>query len=219
MLCNICKLSSPEVLSKVEAFLLANDGILTEANRRELIEQYPMYKDEINKINAQDCEMHWNFHQTAIRTPVVEVLDLDSNSANEASACGAHVLSIAQDIKKDEATVLSEMLNKQAATFNLLTTKINNAIKNADDENIGGIVVHPVTLEMYKEIAGSIRLTIRELRDLNEAINGPKNDSFEGLKALASALAPNVNITAVNDAPGEMRAAEPSELTTDKFDY
>ena len=42
----------------------------------------------------------------------------------------------------------------------------------------------------YKDIGDSIRSTVKELRELNNALNGKKDTALEGLKAIA-ALRPN----------------------------
>lgn len=205
MLCNICKINNNRVVNKIEYILSINDGTLPERSKRELCEEFPEYSKEINAINAQDCEIHFNFHQSASREPShFQLIDGANDDAAGAERNGA---SITEDIGKDEAEVLYEMLNKQSATFNLLSTKINKSLLAVADEELSGMAVNPTTIDLYREITSSIRLTVKEIRELNEAVNGKKNNAFEGLRALAIALTP-----VETDEPKK-------DMTTERYDY
>ena len=65
--------------------------------------------------------------------------------------------------------------------------------------------MNPNTLLFYKDIGDSIRSTVKELRELNNALNGKKDTALEGLKAIAAALRPN-------------EEEKKSELTTNMYD-
>lgn len=201
MICSICNLKNINLQNEIEKLLNANKGYLSDADKKELKIKYHDDVEAIQNIKESDCMLHWNFHQAA------NYIDNDINNNNEPMS------SLAKDINKNEAGVLYDLMNKQAATFNCLTNRINKALLDEEDSSLS--IVSPNVLEFYRDLGNSIRATVKELRELNTDLNGSKGGTFEGLKALASALAPNVNIT----APGEMRVAEPSELTTDKFDY
>lgn len=213
MICSICNLKNVKLQNEIEKLLDANKGYLSDADKKELKTKYPNDVEAIQSIKESDCMLHWNFHQAA------NYID-DINDSNNVS--DEPMSSLARDINKNEAGVLYDLMNKQAATFNCLTNKINKALLDEEDTSLS--IISPNVLEFYRDLGNSIRATVKELRELNTDLNGSKGGTFEGLKALAHALAPNVNITtsnntATNDAPGEMRVADPEELTTDKFDY
>lgn len=178
MTCKICALDSKKVRDAVEIALLKNSGTLFAKDKEELALQFPEYEAKIREITDQDCDMHFNFHQTIARMPKTE--KTEPAAKNNASLAG--------DIGKDEAAVLYEMLNAQAATFNALNTRIVNQIKDAEKEDGTKLLLHPTTVQFYREIADSVRATVRAIGDLNTALNGQKDGSFDGLMALAQAL-------------------------------
>lgn len=199
MYCNICKIDKLALRTRIENLLEVNSGILTDKDKADLIAEFPDQKEAIQKITDQDCNMHWNFHQSIMREPIHAAV------VNEKMPKGE---SLAGDIQKDEAFVLYEMMNTQAATFNLFTKKINTALMD-EDADVSGIIVNPNTSMLYKEIGESLRATIREIRGMNVEVNGSKSGSNEGLKALAKA------ILGGKDTPEEK---EEEDLTTKEFD-
>ena len=177
MVCKICLLGG-KVLAAIEAKLYANGGSLFEADVQELVTQFPEQKEALETIREQDCNIHFNFHQKIARTP----------TEREPKEAGKN-LSLAEDIGKDEAEVLYELLNSQAATFNVLNTRIAKQIAKADEDDRTSMLIHPNTMQFYKETADSIRATVRAIGDLNVALNGQKDGAQEGLFALAAAIA------------------------------
>lgn len=191
-MCKICELTSSNLLKDIEGILAQNGGVLTSSEKRSLCKKYREHEASIKLITDKDCELHYNFHQSVKRAP----LQLEKTEEST---------TIAQDIGKDEATVLYELLNKQMATFNALSNKINKVIKDSDEENLKGMLFNPTISQFYKELGDGIRANVRELRDLNVAMNGKKDGSIEGLKALAVAIV------------GSRDKIE-SEMTTEEFD-
>ena len=180
MVCRICQLNA-KVLEVVEAKLYANGGVLFETDKREIAERFPESGQNVQAITDQDCSMHFNFHQRIARIPAAR------REVETGTEAGKNV-SLAQDIGKDEAGVLYELLNSQAATFNALNTRIAKQISKADEEDRTSMLIHPSTMQLYKETADSIRATVRAIGDLNVALNGQKDGSLDGLMALAAAL-------------------------------
>ena len=178
-MCVICNIKNKKLLNKIEDFLDGNQGILTQDNRVELSNEF----EEFNslKFTVDQLKIHWNFHQTIKREACGDFEKADTGDST--------FKSLANDIDKDEGDVLSELLNSQAATFNCLTNKINKAIEEHNGD-LTAMVIHPNTAQFYNDLAGSIRSTVKELRELNIAINGAKDGAMEGLKALARALHP-----------------------------
>lgn len=222
MQCKICALSNSDLIDDIERALLET-GALLNSTKERLKEQYPQYADEIQKIADQDCRIHFNFHQRITRAaralPTAEeqaVLDNNVNFSQNASAVKAgrrNTATLAGDIGKDEAEVLYELLNSQAATFNALTARINEAVTECEhDMNV--LVIHPETINFYNALTQSMRLTVRELRDLDVAKNGEKDGAAEGLKALAMMLAPNASPGSATNA----LSISEDEMTTKEFD-
>lgn len=216
MKCAICSIGNKELLQEIEYLLEVNDGMLHNKDKVELIEKYPAYKEAINKITDQDCNMHWNFHQSVDRP--IEIFGNVNTEKSEGSAEKPTVSSLTADIAKDEATILYEVLNAQAATFRCLDRKIKRAIEKADtdDDGMSQIIVNPNTVNMYNEVASSIRQTTREIREMNKELNGKGEDPLAGIKALAVALTAS-RPTSSSD-PSAKEGEPEGDMSTKEFD-
>ena len=181
MTCKICQMGNAKLVEAIEEKLLASAGSLFLEDKKELQSKFPEFVDKIDALTDRDCELHYNFHQRICRVPrvVVKVEEAAQPKENK---------SLADDIGKDEAAVLYELLNEQAATFTLLNNRIANQIKDTEKEDGSKLLLHAGTTQFYKELADSIRATVRAIGDLNVSLNGQKDGSIEGLKALAGAL-------------------------------
>lgn len=193
MLCRICAIPNAKVIDAVELCLLNSRGKFFIGDFEELIIQFPAQKEALKKIDQQDCDIHYNFHQKMTRSASKAREENEGNS-------------ITKEIGKDEAEVLYELLSTQAATFNALSHQINQGITDRE-RDMSGLIINPATIQLYNEIGVSIRATVRELRELNTAVNGAKDPSSEGLKLLATAL-----------AGGKQAAANNGDMTTKDFD-
>lgn len=191
-MCTICNINNKKLLNDIEEFLEKNDGILTNDDKGYLADTYGEQFTSL-KLSQDQLKIHWNFHQS-IKREAIASIDLSIDTPK----------SLAKDIDKDEGTVLNELLNTQAATFNCLTKKINRSIEEHGGD-LTTMIINPNTAQFYSDLAASIRNTVKELRELNVSINGAKDGAMEGLKALAKALTPEKD---------EQR----KDLTTDEFD-
>lgn len=211
MNCRICSIDSQEVKDAIEFALLRNSGTLFESDKVELIEQFPEYEKAINAVTDNDCGMHFNFHQRISRVPSIR----KTNEPADPKA-GKNGVSLAADIGKDEAEVLYEVLNAQAATFTLLNNRIINQIRDAEKEDGTKMLLHPQTIQFYRETADSIRATVKAIGELNVALNGQKDGSLDGLLALAAAL----NSSRANATPNVKTHPQdnPEDGTTTMFD-
>lgn len=205
MLCNICKISSKALLSALELTLAKTHGLLSIETRKLLIEQFPDFTDCINKLTQQDCDIHYNFHQTISRcaNAFSIIPKVGANASEEQDETAA---SITNDIGKDEAETLYELLNTQAATFNVLSNRINSTLSESDSD-LTVMLINPGTTNFYKELAESMRSTVKEIRELNASLNGKQDGTLEGLKALAAAFGSAKNGSALNN-----------DLTTNMYD-
>ena len=159
MRCSICSIQNKALREEIEQYLLINDGFLSDANKTLLKDKYPNEVSVIDGITTNDCTLHFNFHIVEAR--VSSLVTKPAKEGEEAKSA-----SLAEDVGKDEAQILSELANTQMATFNLLTKKINNALQ--DDDNDASIaVVHPTLIQLYRETADSVRSSVKSIQDLN----------------------------------------------------
>lgn len=233
-MCTICKIKNVALVEEIERRLNTNAGSLTDKDKKELIQNFASEPTEeaakleavINGLTLNECSLHWNFHQAvAIAPPEMTVEDGAANTSDtdngEQTGVRKPMGSLAADVGKSEAAVLYGLLGKQMATFNALTNRMNEtlaALGESDEDKTQALsipVIHPSVATFYNELAGSIRATTKEIRELNAAVNGQANPAMEGLKALAIAIhgAPS------NSTPaGEINGGA-DDLTTDKYDY
>ena len=232
-MCTICKIKNVALVEEIERRLNTNAGSLTDRDKKELVQNFASEPTEeaakleelITKLTPNECSLHWNFHQAvAIAPPEMTVEDGAANTSDindEQTSVRKPMGSLAADVGKSEAAVLYGLLGKQMATFNALTNRMNEtlaALGESDEDKTQALsipVIHPSVATFYNELAGSIRATTKEIRELNAAVNGQANPAMEGLKALAIAIhgAPS------NSTPaGEINGGA-DDLTTDKYDY
>lgn len=216
MKCAICSIGNKELLQEIEYLLEVNNGTLHNKDKIDLIEKYPAFKAAIEKITDQDCSMHWNFHQSVDRP--VEIFGQPKSTSEENPEEKPSVSSLTADIAKDEATILYEVLNAQAATFRCLDRKMKRAIEKAgsDEEGMSQIIINPNTVTMYNEMASSIRGTVREIREMNKELNGKGEDPLAGIKALAVAL--TASRPASSSVPPEGNSEPEGDMSTKEFD-
>ena len=236
-MCTICKIKNVALVEEIERRLNTNAGSLTDKDKKELVQNFASEPTEeaakleavINGLTPNECSLHWNFHQAvAIAPPEMPGAEYADDAANasdtdtgEQTGVRKPMGSLAADVGKSEAAVLYGLLGKQMATFNALTNRMNEtlaALGDSDEDKAQALsipVIHPSVATFYNELAGSIRATTKEIRELNAAVNGQANPAMEGLKALAIAIhgAPS------NSTPaGEINGGT-DDLTTDKYDY
>ena len=203
MSCRICSITNGKLRQALESALVQFDGTLPQNTKAKLCEEYPEHVSILDSINACDCEMHFNFHQAIGRAAHSRSIASDKDGGEAQVST-----SLADDVGKDEAEVLLELLNTQYATFTAITNKINGAIQRAKADEMTGLLINPGTAQFYKELGDSVRATVRELRELNTAVNGKQDGALEGLKALAGALC----------ADKSQPVGASGELTTTMFD-
>lgn len=171
LVCKICEMTDTLKRETIEAQLQASNGVLT----KEQLEEH-------EGLTSKMCLTHFNFHQSSA--------SIDKKGSKE--------ISLAADVGKDEADVLFQLLNEQAATFTGLNNKVNEAITEHDGD-LTTMFINPCTAAFYKDLGESIRANVRELRELNISLNGKKDGALEGLKALAMALQPDAVVVANKD--------------------
>ena len=200
-------------------------------------------EDTINNLTPSECSLHWNFHQAVIveapsaivpgdadysdadDTISTDAIESTTNQAGKVTGVRKPMGSLAADVGKSEAAVLYGLLGKQMATFNALTNRMNEtlvALGESDEDKTQALslpVIHPSMAAFYNELAGSIRATTKELRELNAAVNGQANPAMEGLKALAFALHGTPSEPTNESTNNGVSCIVADDLTTDKYDY
>ena len=191
MKCRICEIKNKDLLHDIECCLEKSSGILASGDINELNKKYPE-ESIINELTDEECQIHWSFHMA----PSYESTGVYQGEEAKSS--------LTKDINKDEASILFDLAKQQAATLTLAGNKINDAIKDADD--ISELALPTNLLILYRETAGSVRETVKLIKDINCDVNGSKSGALEGLKALANAL--------------KSDDKEPKgDLTTNEYDY
>lgn len=206
MSCKICSITNGKLRQALEDALIQFDGVLPNNTKMTLCAAYPEHADVLDALSAHDCELHFNFHQAIGRPSMSCSISLHESESEEPQ----RVTSLAGDVGKDEAEILLDLLNTQYATFTALTNKINGAITRVKNDEMTSLLINPGTVQFYKELGDSVRATVREIRELNTAVNGKRDGAVEGLIALANALSANQRPTAADEAKDEQ--------TTDMFD-
>ena len=213
MSCLICSLKNVALQNEIERRLDINAGYLTEDDKKEL-KANPAFSDSIdtiNKLTQQECEVHWNFHQASGFAPSSIGSQRALAATDESSAEPAKPRSIRDEIDRDEASILYDLTAKQMTTFNALSRRINSTLVDSDSD-LTCAFVNPVILEFYKNLTSDIRDNIKVMKDLNQAVNGEKSGSLEGLKAIAVAISSPLQ----NQQGGVVEA---KDLSTDEYDY
>lgn len=174
MACKICSLKNSEARKAIESALTEGKGTISSQLLVQIANQYMDCHDDIISLGPTELEIHWKFHMADTYVPVHYAREEGKDSLSE-------------DIGKDEASLLYDLLGTQMSTFNRLTKRINDALDN-EEAPLNQMIVNPGTVELYHGIGKSIRSTVAEIRALNIAVNGEKSGSAEGLKALAAAI-------------------------------
>lgn len=216
MACLICSLKNIKLRNEIERRLDINAGILSDMDKKELREDPDFVNDieVINKLTNQECELHWNFHQSSGFAPCS--IDFPRDDEPQGGKLEtAKPKSIKDEIGRNEAVVLYDLMSKQMETFNCLSKKINSALSDSESD-LTCAVVNPVMLDFYKNLTADIRDAVKAIKELNSAVNGEKSGSLEGLKAIAVALTsplPNQNAAIAGVQVGA------KDLSTDEYDY
>ena len=224
MQCQICSLPNEQLIAAIEQKLSEGNGYLTIQAKNQLIKAFPEHKEAIKALDDQSCSVHFNFHQKVTLFPNFSSTGANGNNDEQTTKTNRPG-SIAGDIKKNEASILYDTLNMQAATLTALNNAINESLTKQLKEGDGDLkqlILHPETRAFYKELTDSIRSTAKELREMHATINGEKDPSVDGLKAIAEAIhGPSVIIN-TNGASISSNASKvqegPDEMTTTIFD-
>ena len=97
--------------------------------------------------------------------------------------------SIVRQIKMREADMLLATAMEQMSTMQAVGKRIRGRLETPDDEDVKfeKLLTKPV-VELYTGTSAEVRRTIQSIADINQLLNGPKDDGTSGLAALAAAI-------------------------------
>lgn len=172
--CPVCKHHMRE---EIEAVLYR----LTPKNGEELLDRLSAAFD----LDIEDLQRHAMFHAA---------MDLSPKDENT---------SIVRKIALRETDMLAQCAKDYADTLSLVGQRIRAKARTEDNE-VGAedirferSVTKPL-VELYIGCGDNVRKTIKDIADINQVLNGPKDEGLSGLGALAAAIA---NSGKNNNAP------------------
>lgn len=163
--CPVCNHSKRD---EIEAVLYR----LTPSNGTEMMDKL----SEAYDIDLEDLQRHAMFHAT-----------MDLTATDEQS-------SIVRQIKLRETDLLAQCAKDYADTLSLVGQRIRTKARNESDaDGMDNIqfersMTKPL-VELYIGCGDNVRKTIKDIADINQILNGPKDDGLSGLGALAAAIA------------------------------
>ena len=163
--CTVCKHPNRD---EIEAVLYR----MTSQNADELL----MQLSEAYDIDIEEIQRHALFHACMDLTPQGEET------------------SIVRQIKLRETDLLAQCAKDYADTLSLVGARIRTRARNESD--VDGMddtrferAMTKGLVELYLGCGDNVRKTIKDIADINQVLNGPKDDGLSGLGALAAAIA------------------------------
>lgn len=103
--------------------------------------------------------------------------------------CSSGSDSIVRQIKMREADMLAAMAADQLATVKAVGKRIRRFADTVDGEDVRfeKTLTKPM-VDLYNGAGDGLRRTVQTLADVNQLLNGPKDEGLSGLAALAQVL-------------------------------
>lgn len=163
-----CKICSHSNRDEIEAILYR----MTPKNADELLAQL----SEAYDIDIEEFERHAMFHACMDLSPQGEET------------------SLVRQIKLRETDLLAQCAKDYADTLTLVGARIRTKAHNESDaDGLDDIrferSMTKGLVELYLGCGDNVRKTIKDITDINQVLNGPKDDGLSGLGALAAAIA------------------------------
>lgn len=163
-----CKVCNHQNRDEIEAVLYR----MTPKNADDLLIQLSDTYD----IDIEEFQRHAMFHACMDLSPQGEET------------------SLVRQIKLRETDLLAQCAKDYADTLTLVGSRIRTKARNESDKDgmedirfersmTKGLV------ELYLGCGDNVRKTIKDIADINQVLNGPKDDGLSGLGALAAAIA------------------------------
>lgn len=184
-----CKVCNRPDRDEIEAVLYR----MTPKNADDLLTQL----SEAYDIDIEELQRHAMFHACMDLSPQGEET------------------SIVRQIKLRETDLLAQCAKDYADTLALVGTRIRTKAQNESD--VDGMedtrferAMTKGLVELYLGCGDNVRKTIKDITDINQILNGPKDDGLSGLGALAAAIAASRQI-----APAVSTEEQPSIFDTE----
>lgn len=102
--------------------------------------------------------------------------------------CGPDGDSIVRQIKMREADLLASVALDQLSTVKVVGKRIRDlAVKDPEEGRFERTLSKSV-VDLYVGAGDGVRRNVQTIADINQLLNGPKDDSLSGLAALAKVL-------------------------------
>lgn len=163
--CTVCKHPDRDA---IEAVLYR----MTSKNADDLL----MQLSDAYEIDIEELQRHAMFHACMDLSPQGEET------------------SIVRQIKLRETDILAQCAKDYADTLSLVGARIRTRARNEsdtdgmDDTRFERAMTKGL-VELYLGCGDNVRKTIKDIADINQVLNGPKDDGLSGLGALAAAIA------------------------------
>lgn len=180
-MCSICNRSDRAEIENAILNISAESGLTVE----KIAEQY--------ELNINELRTHALFH-TPLVTPcdiVTPTTDLQLNPDAEAKV----PTSLARKMKLREADILTTVNNEYLITLKAMGRRIYRLAGvseiDAEDETkkveLAKLLTKPM-VDLYIGLGGEIRQNVKAMAEVDRMLNGPQENSNNGLQALADAI-------------------------------
>lgn len=157
-----CKVCESQYRFEIEQAIMRISGTLTVA---DIAKEFDVPEDDIRR-------------HAIMHTP----LGVDTE--------GPEMDTIASRIKTKEADMLAEVASEYLITLKGVSRRINSYLKDDSPSGLGTfekLLTKPI-VDLYLGMGAEVRSTVKVLAEVNQIMNGPKEDNISGLSALASAI-------------------------------
>lgn len=180
-MCSICNRSDRAEIENAILNISAESGLTVES----IAEQY--------KLDLQELRNHALFH-TPLVAPcdiVTQTTELQLNPEAEAKVPA----SLARKMKLREADILATVSNEYLVTLKAMGRRINRLANvseiDAEDDakkvELAKLLTKPM-VDLYIGLGGEIRQNVRAMAEVDRMLNGPQDNSTNGLQALADEI-------------------------------
>lgn len=94
--------------------------------------------------------------------------------------------SIARNIRKREADLLADVAESYRKTFISIGVRVNQIVEDPDAASTAKLSKQLV--DLYLGVGKEIRDTVKAIVEMDQLLNGPKDENVTGLMALAEAI-------------------------------
>ena len=180
-MCSICNRSDRAEIENAILNISAESGLTVES----IAEQY--------KLDLQELRNHALFH-----TPLVAPCDIVTQTTELQLNPGAEAkvpTSLARKMKLREADILATVNNEYLVTLKAMGRRISRLTSvseiDAEDEakkvELAKLLTKPM-VDLYIGLGGEIRQNVKAMAEVDRMLNGPQENSNNGLQALADAI-------------------------------